>query len=153
MADFDPIAEHWTSTRTQWTGGPLDRKEAWKVFSMDCAQWHLRGYGMWVVEDKATGKTAGWVGFYEPDHYDETEIGWVLLEEFEGKGLAEEAVRATRTHGECYFGIKRPCSFIAIDNQRSVALAERVGATLEEKRDRGNGPFFVYRHPAPEVLQ
>lgn len=153
LSDFDPIASHWESERTKWTGGPLSRQEAWRSFSMDCAQWQLRGYGMWIVEDKASGKTAGWIGFYEPDHYDETEIGWILLEEFEGRGLAEECVRAALAYGETHFGIVAPCSFIAVENERSVALAARVGATLEETRDRGKGPFFVYRHKTSEALQ
>ncbi len=93
-SDFDPIAAHWQSDRTKHTGGPLNRRDAWKAFAGDCGQWHLRGYGMWIVQDKASGDTAGYVGFYEPDHYSETELGWVLLAPFEGKGLADEAVHS-----------------------------------------------------------
>ncbi|NRA98790.1 MAG: GNAT family N-acetyltransferase [Rhodobacteraceae bacterium] len=151
LTDFDPIAKHWESDRTQWTGGPHDRRRAWEVFSMDAAQWHLRGYGMWIVEERESGATAGWIGFYEPDHYDETEIGWVLLEAFEGKGYGFEAAMAARTYGEEHFGITAPCSFIATPNTRSVALAERMGATLEDTRTGPKGPFFVYRHPTPEA--
>lgn len=146
-SDFDVIADFWTDARTEFIGGPHDRRRAWEVFSMDCAQWQLRGYGMWIVEEKATGKTAGWVGFYEPDFYDETEIGWIMLDAFEGKGLAFEAVNAARQYGADHFGISAPCSFIAEQNDRSVALAKRLGATLQETRQGPKGPYFVYRHP------
>lgn len=147
MSDFDPIAKHWESERTQYIGGPHTRENAWLVFSMDAAQWLLRGYGMWIVEEKASGKTAGWVGFYYPERYDHTELGWILLEEFEGKGLAFEAVDAARSYGAEHFGISAPCSFISTPNVRSIALAKKLGATLEDTRDLGTGPFYVYRHP------
>ncbi|MCV6825450.1 MULTISPECIES: GNAT family N-acetyltransferase [Halocynthiibacter] len=147
MSDFDPLAAHWELERTEYIGGPLDRKEAWSAFSADAGQWILRGYGMWIVEDKASGKTAGWIGFYEPERYDEPEIGWILLEEFEGKGIAYEAVVAARAYGGEHFGITKPCSFIAAENARSIALAERLGATREDTREGPRGAYHVYRHP------
>lgn len=153
LSDFDPIALHWESERTRWTGGPLSRRSAWDAFSHDCGQWALRGYGMWIVEEKSSQKTAGWVGFYEPDHYEETEIGWVLLEEFEGKGYAFEAATTARAYGARHWDIQTPCSFIATPNDRSIALAERMGAEREAERDLGKGPFYVYRHPEMEALQ
>lgn len=149
MSDFDPIAAHWALERTQYIGGPLDRKGAWGAFSADAGQWILRGYGMWIAEDKESGKTAGWIGFYEPERYDEPEIGWIFLEEFEGKGLAFEAALAVREYGEQNFGVTSACSFIAVENSRSIALAERLGATREETREGPKGPYYVYRHPAP----
>ncbi|WP_380056692.1 GNAT family N-acetyltransferase [Falsihalocynthiibacter sp. SS001] len=150
LSDFDATAEHWASERTRYTGGPHARGRAWECFSMDAGQWLLRGYGMWMLEDKASGKTAGFVGFYEPDRYDEPEIGWILFEEFEGKGLAYEAVVAAREFGAQNFGITAPCSFIDAENERSIALAERLGATREDTREGPRGPYYVYRHPAAE---
>lgn len=150
LSDFEPIAAHWALERTQYIGGPLTRQEAFQAFSADAGQWILRGYGMWIVEEKSSRKTAGWIGFYEPERYDETEIGWILLEEFEGKGLAFEAVSAARAYGAEHFDIHAPCSFIATPNLRSIALAEKLGATREEQREGPKGPFYVYRHPATD---
>jgi len=107
LADFDPITVHWESDRTRWTGGPHNRKRAWEVFSMDCAQWHLSGYGMWILQDKASGTTAGWVGFYE-------------------------AATTAHAYGAEHWDIHAPCSYISTPNARSIALAERMGAVKDK---------------------
>ncbi|MEM6637071.1 MAG: GNAT family N-acetyltransferase [Pseudomonadota bacterium] len=149
FSDFEPMAQHWESPRTRHIGGPLDRREAWRDFSTDCAQWTLRGFGMWILEETSSGETAGWVGFFYPDHYKEPELGWILFEAFEGRGLAYEAALAAREYGSAQWDIKQPPSFIDIDNHRSVALAKRLGATLESTQEKDRGSYFVYRHPAP----
>lgn len=147
LEDFDAFAAHWESPRTEYIGGPHDRRRAWEVFSQDAGQWMLRGYGMWILEDKASGKVVGTVGFYEPISYEEAELGWILLEEFEGKGLASEAAQAALEFGAAHFGITAPCSFISAPNARSIALAEKLGATREDTRHSENGAYYMYRHP------
>ncbi|HEX3128181.1 MAG TPA: hypothetical protein VH394_12700 [Thermoanaerobaculia bacterium] len=32
---------------------------------------HIRGYGMWAVEEKETGSFVGRIGFYNPDGWTE----------------------------------------------------------------------------------
>jgi RimJ/RimL family protein N-acetyltransferase len=39
--------------------------------------WHLRGYGHWVVVEKATGNVIGRVGFYNPEGWPGIELGYV----------------------------------------------------------------------------
>ena len=148
-SDFDAYAGFWASDRASQFGydGPVDRAAAWDNFAADAGHWVLRGYGCWMVEDKASGAPTGWIGFYYPDRYEEPELGWQLFEEFEGKGIAYEAAQAARAYGQKHFNLTAPASFITADNTRSIRLAERLGATREDTRDHGNGPFHVYRHP------
>jgi RimJ/RimL family protein N-acetyltransferase len=60
----------------------------------------LLGFGYWVIEDKATGRFVGEVGFadYKRDMEspvkEAPEIGWVLAADAHGSGYATEAARA-----------------------------------------------------------
>ena len=148
-SDFDAYAGFWASDRsTEYGfGGPFDRARSWDGFAADAGHWILHGYGCWMAEEKATGTPVGWMGFYFPDRYEEPELGWTLFEEFEGKSFAFEASLAARRYGQEHFGLKAVASFIDAQNTRSINLAERLGATREDTRDRGDGPFHVYRHP------
>ena len=61
----------------------------------------------------------------------EWEIGWHFLPEHWGQGFATEAVKAVIGHVFTNFRINRLAAFLNADNQRSAALAERVGMIRE----------------------
>lgn len=148
--DFDGYAAFWAGDRSRAFGGPFSRRQSWDSFLADAGQWLIRGFGQWIVALKQTGAAIGWAGFVRPDHDEETELGWTLFDGFEGQGFAYEASLAARRYGAEHFGITTPVSNIAAWNARSLALAERLGAVREDTRDTGDGPFHIYRHPAPE---
>src|SRR3982074_2853047 len=50
--------------------------------------WVLHGAGMFVVEEKASGKFAGRVGPWSPPGWPGFEVGWGIAKEFRGKGDA-----------------------------------------------------------------
>ena len=43
-------------------GYPLTRAEAWRNMALILGHWQLRGFGLWAVEERATGILAGRVG-------------------------------------------------------------------------------------------
>ncbi len=151
MKDFDAYAEFYASDRACHVGGPMDRRTAWSQFASDTSCWQLRGYGMWAVETQDTGELAGWVGIVEPAYYREPELGWMVRDGFEGRGIAHDAALAARDYANSAFDLNRLASFISAGNSRSIRLAERLGATCEDTRDRGFGPYHVYRHPAEDA--
>ena len=59
------------------------------------------------------------------------EIGWYFLPEYWGNGFATEAGKAVVRHAFAYFKINRLAAFLNAENQRSAALAERIGMTRE----------------------
>jgi len=61
----------------------------------------------------------------------EWEIGYTFLSEYWGKGYATEAVRAAVCYAFLHFTIHRLAAFIHADNERSAALAERIGMVRE----------------------
>lgn len=152
--DFPAIAAFYGSDRSQYVGGPKSPAESWRMLGLEIGHWSLRGYGRWAVEEKATGTFCGLVGLWNPEGWPEAEIGWDLMNGLEGKGFATEAARAARAYAYDTLGWTTVISLIAPDNQRSAALAKRMGASHE--RDFHHemfGPMQIWRHASPEQLQ
>ena len=55
--DLDAQAAFFQSDRSAAFGGPSDRSDVWRALMRGAGHWVIRGYGMWYIEDKATGKT------------------------------------------------------------------------------------------------
>jgi RimJ/RimL family protein N-acetyltransferase len=110
-------------------------------------EWILHGYGMWAVEERASGRLIGRVGFLNPHGWPACELGWLLAREAWGHGFALEAAEAARAYGRAKLGIGELISLIRPDNVRSIALAQRLGASLDRKTDFMGGEVLQYRHP------
>ncbi|MEL6197391.1 MAG: GNAT family N-acetyltransferase, partial [Pseudomonadota bacterium] len=116
------------SERSKFVGGPQTRNKAWRSFALEIGHWVLRGFGMWTVTLKGDDRALGIVGCWYPEGWPEKEIGWTLLEEAEGKGITQEAALAARAHAYGTLGWPTAVSYIDHGNDRSIALAERLGA-------------------------
>lgn len=145
-SDLDTIAAFFGNDRSRFVGGPKNRAESWRVISGALGHWLMRGYGMWLVADKATDAPVGGVGFLNPEGWDEPELGWHLYDGFEGQGYAFEAAEAARAHGAAAFGLTAPISYIDPANTRSIALARRLGASFEREGEVMGHPCHVFRH-------
>ncbi|HKV41931.1 MAG TPA: GNAT family N-acetyltransferase [Blastocatellia bacterium] len=112
-------------------GQPLTRANAWRNLAMIIGHWTLRGFGLWAVEERSSGRLAGRAGFYQPDGWPGFEAGWLLAREFWGKGYATEAAREALKYA--FTGMERShvISLIYPDNARSIKVAERLGERLE----------------------
>jgi RimJ/RimL family protein N-acetyltransferase len=144
--DFDEYAAiHSDIDVTRFTTRvPLTREEAWKHMAPVVGHWHLRGYGMWGVEEIATKKLVGRVGYHCPEGWPEYELGWTIGREFWGKGFATEAARAALEYGFDVMRRDHIISLIDPDNGRSIAVAERLGQTLEGEREIAGYRLLVY---------
>ncbi len=129
-------------------GGPVERGVAWRQMALFAGAWVLQGYGTWAIEHLASGELIGRTGFIHPEGWPGCEIGWLLARRHWGRGYAFEATAAAITHGRAELGIERLISLIRPDNARSIALAERLGATSGDAIDFLGGPTRVYRHTA-----
>jgi len=108
-------------------GQPVPRAEAWRNMAMMLGHWHLRGYGMWAVEEKASGEMVGRIGCWNPEGWPGLEVGWTLRRRFWGRGYATEAARASIDHAFKALDQTRVISLIAPDNVNSIRVAERLG--------------------------
>ena len=128
-------------------GGSVGADVAWRQMALFLGEWSLHGYGMWAVEERASGRLIGRVGFLNPKGWPACELGWLLARDAWGRGFALEAARAAIAHGRANLGIGELISLIRPDNARSIALAQRLGAALDRKIEFMGGEVLQYRHP------
>ena len=128
-------------------GGPVGADVAWRQMALFLGAWALRGHGMWALEELASKRLIGRVGYLDPPGWPGCELGWLLARDAWGHGYAFEAARAARNYGRDALGLTELISLIRPDNMRSIALAQRLGAILGEKIEFMEQACLVYRHP------
>jgi ribosomal-protein-alanine N-acetyltransferase len=153
LEDFPAFAAFRASPRTAYVGGPQSRAAAFTGFSALLGHWALRGYGRWIVADRATDAPLGVVGPFYPVDWPEPEIAWSVFDAAEGRGIAYEAAFAARAWAYATLGWSTAVSCVDPDNARSVALARRMGCIPDGTFEHPEyGPMHIWRHPGPEAL-
>ena len=125
-------------------GHTFDREEAWKAIAGFLGHWQLRGYGLWAVEERDTGRLVGRCGLYNPEGWPGLEVGWLLERSCWGLGYATEAGRASLEHAWHELGATHVISLIHPDNAASIRVAERLGETFERSITRHDLPVSIY---------
>ena len=148
--DFDPLCAFLLDPeRSSGFGTEENRSDAWRWFALNIGHWALHGYGYFTIE--VDGNPAGISGIWNPEGWPEPEVGWVVYEGYEGKGIAHEAATCVRDWAYRTLGFTTLTSNIVPGNTRSFALAERMGAWFERSYDNVHmGAEMLYRHPGPE---
>jgi RimJ/RimL family protein N-acetyltransferase len=134
------VARFLTSTQA-----PMDRADAWRALAMSLGHWSLHAYGLFVVEEKASGVFIGRVGAWRPEGRAETELGWGFSRAAWGKGYAQEAARAAGDWMFSALALARIASFIHIDNERSQKLARRLGMAPGGETFHAGMPHAIWR--------
>lgn len=124
--------------------GALSRVDAWWQMARYMGHWQLRGFGLWAVVERATDRLVGHLGFLEPEGGEGFEIGWALARESWGRGYALEGVRAALDHAFTALGRDRVLCVIRPENERSIRLAERLGAEYEREIVDSGRRLLVY---------
>ena len=138
-ADFPAYADFLNSTRARGMGGPYGTRAAWGLFCHEVAGWTLYGHGALMVDLRASGACVGQVSISHGPLYPEKELGWLIYDGHEGRGYATEAAMVLRDWAHEAIGLDHLVSYIDPGNARSIALAERIGATPDAQA-RGQDP-------------
>jgi RimJ/RimL family protein N-acetyltransferase len=96
-ADFDAYAAICANpevARYLGDGKPMTRSDAWRSMAFIIGHWELRGYGLWAVEERASGQLIGRIGFFNPGGWPGFEVGWTLRRASWGRDYATEGARA-----------------------------------------------------------
>ena len=150
LEDFDVMTPLFGSDWARYMGPPTTPAELWRWVGAEIASWPLLGFGSWGVDETATGAFVGQIGINQPPNFPETEIGWCVWPDYEGRGFACEAARAARDWAYQTRGLTELVSYIDPENARSIALAERLGAAHDPKATGPDPEDLVYRHPSAE---
>jgi RimJ/RimL family protein N-acetyltransferase len=138
----DPQVAHFLAD-----GRPLSRSEAWRQLATLIGHWELRGFGVWAVEERATGAFLGRVGCLEPDGWPGFEVAYTLARCAWGKGYASEAAAAALHYARTVLGRTGVISIIRVGNSGSVNVATKLGASLVDTIDFFGGRAEIYRYP------
>ena len=129
----------------RYLGGKIfTRMETWRQMAFLIGHWHLRGYGHWAVEEKASGDLIGRIGFLNPEGWPGFEIGWTLGREYWGKGYAIEGARRALEYAFTELDRDHVISLIHPENRASIRVAERLGERLEGTTELMGIEVLVY---------
>jgi RimJ/RimL family protein N-acetyltransferase len=123
---------------------PYTHADAVTRIRMDEHEWNELGHRIAVIEDRSTGRFAGRVVLWDWPQFGETEVGWTLLAEARGKGMATEAARALAAWGFANLGVPYLISLIDPGNEPSKAVAERLGMSVLRHDELDGEPHLVY---------
>jgi RimJ/RimL family protein N-acetyltransferase len=115
-------------------GVPLGRGRSAALLQRILMHWQDYGYGLWAAEVRETGDVVGFVGLAHPlwcpELADEVEAGWRLTRDAWGHGYATEGGAAALDHAFGTLGLGRVVSLIDPRNERSRAVAARLGMAV-----------------------
>ena len=94
-----------------------------------------RGFGLWLLTLRETGEFVGECGLtiQNVEGTAEIEVGYQLLQEHWGRGLATEAAAACRDFARDVLGLDRLVALIDPRNVASQHVASRIGLVLERQ--------------------
>ena len=123
---------------------PFARDADWRHMTYVVGHWHVRGFGEWAVEDRATGAFLGLTGFVQPEGWPGFELAWALARHAWGHGYATEGARAALDYAFTTLGRDRVISLIRPENRASIRVALRLGEYLQGSTEWMGKEFLVY---------
>ncbi|CAJ59151.1 MULTISPECIES: GNAT family N-acetyltransferase [Frankia] len=111
----------------RYTGSPRSEAAVWDMEAALTGHWHLRGFGMWALEDRTTGEFIGRAGLYEEPGWPGIEAAWTIRHDRWGQGLATEAGRAVLIFAFTHVKADQIISLINPQNAASIRVATKLG--------------------------
>lgn len=148
LEDFHSFAELYTSQRSKFADGPVSIETAWNWFAAGAGRWSIVGYGAWAIDRIEDNECVGVVSLNHPiSPRSERELGWLLWGPFEGHGYASEAAMLAKRFAFENLGWNTLVSYIDKNNVRSITLAKRLDAVLDEEvTAKLNDDTLVFRY-------
>jgi len=128
-------------------GTPYSRIDSWRHMAMMLGHWMLLGYGLWAVEEKATGALIGRIGCHQPEGFPGFELAYTLARTHWGRGYAREGAAAALAFAREVLGRTSIVSVIRPENAGSIRVAQSLGGVLDGEVEFYGKPSLVYRYP------
>jgi len=124
--------------------GVLGKNDARRQVETMVEHWRAHGFGMWVVEEQDTHGFCGECGLRWVEDGSEVELSYGLYPRYRGRGMATEAAQAALGFGTDVLGLELIVAFSRGDNRISHRVLEKLGMTLEWRRQAG--PYGLVRY-------
>ena len=114
----------------RYIGGTLNRAQSWRAMATFAGCWSLKGFGMFSVVEKASGRWIGRLGPWQPEGWPGTEVGWGLHPDAQGKGYGVEAAAAALDYAFDVLGWTEVIHCIDPGNTNSQGVARKLGSSI-----------------------
>jgi RimJ/RimL family protein N-acetyltransferase len=91
------------------------------------ASYIAHGFGLWCVERVDTAEPLGLCGLLRRDSLPHPDVGYALLPEARGQGVAREAVAAVLVHARSVLHLDTVVAIVSPENARSIQVVESLG--------------------------
>ncbi len=95
------------------------------------ASYEKLGFGLWRVENRASGVSMGMCGLLKREILEYFDIGYAFLPEFWSQGYALEAAAAVLSYARDTLGLERVAAITQVDNESSIRLLQKIGFAFE----------------------
>jgi len=136
-------------------GKPSSAEDVWARLLRYAGHWALQGFGFWAIEERATSRFIGEVGFAYfkreicPANDDIPEMGWALASHAHGQGFGREAAEAAVAWGDGHFGGRATCCLIDPGNEPSIRVATHLGFVPSHRAAYKGQVTMVFTRPGP----
>lgn len=152
-ADFADCLAMWADPQiTRFIGAkPSSPAETWSKMLRYAGLWGLLGYGYWAIEEKATRRFVGELGFadfkrdLQPSIDGLPELGWAIVSACHRRGYATEAVHAALDWGDRHFAGRPTVCIIGPLNVASLRVAEKAGFVAFAQTTYSGKPIVIFR--------
>lgn len=134
-------------TRYLADGRPLSRADAWRQLALFIGHWTLCGFGLWAVEERATGAFIGRIGCMQPEGWPGFEIAYTLVPHAWGRGYAREGAAAALDFARRTLGRTDIISIIRPGNSASIRVAQSLGASCHGSAEFFGSAADIYQYP------
>lgn len=147
VADLPFLTRLWQDQHVvRWIGGVRTSEQVEALLIHDLGHWAEYGFGRWIlsVDGVAVGhvKLEHW---QNPSGIEDIEIGWALVPDSWGYGLATEAARAAIAFASERELAQTIAAFALIGNERSFRLMDALDFTYEVDFELDAGRARLYR--------
>jgi RimJ/RimL family protein N-acetyltransferase len=128
-------------------GGVRDETGTADYLERNLAHWREYGFGIWMLRDRETSAMIGRavLRHLDVEGTDEIEVGYGLLPDWWGRGLATEIARSCVRIGRERLSFGSMVAITLATNRASQRVLEKAGLTYERDLTYAGLPHVLYR--------
>ena len=136
-------------------GGVRTAETTRRYLDLLISHWETHGFGWWTMRDPATGRFIGRGGLRRMpvDGREQVEVGYGLVSEYWGRGLATELARECVRIAFAELQFPELVSFTLPTNLGSRRVMEKAGFRYDRDIVHADLPHVLYRQTATEWRQ